>query len=79
MRRPFFIHSAIVSLLGLSLLTANAAHAAKITLLNISYDPTRKLTHSNNPAAMKKQRRRLSRNSMPTSRCWIPASAARAK
>ncbi len=53
MRRPFFIRSAIVSLLGLSLLTANAVHAAKITLLNVSYDPTRELYQEFNAAFAK--------------------------
>ncbi|MFZ3223423.1 MAG: sulfate ABC transporter substrate-binding protein, partial [Rugosibacter sp.] len=53
MRRPFFIRSAIVSLLGLSLLTASVVHAAKITLLNVSYDPTRELYQEFNAAFAK--------------------------
>jgi sulfate transport system substrate-binding protein len=53
MRRPFFVRSAIASLFGLSLLTANPVHAAEITLLNVSYDPTRELYQDFNAAFAK--------------------------
>lgn len=53
MRRPFFVNAALAGLLGLSLLTASATHAADITLLNVSYDPTRELYQEYNAAFAK--------------------------
>ncbi len=51
MRRPFFVNAAFA--LGISLLTASATHAADITLLNVSYDPTRELYQEYNTAFAK--------------------------
>ncbi len=53
MRRPFFVNAALAGLLGISLLTASATHAADITLLNVSYDPTRELYQEFNAAFAK--------------------------
>ncbi len=53
MRRPFFVNAALAGLLGISLLTASATHAADITLLNVSYDPTRELYQEYNAAFAK--------------------------
>ncbi|MDO8314489.1 MAG: sulfate ABC transporter substrate-binding protein [Rugosibacter sp.] len=53
MRRPFFVNAALAGLLGLSLLTASATHATDITLLNVSYDPTRELYQEFNAAFAK--------------------------
>lgn len=53
MRRPFFVRSAIASLLGFAILAAGASHAAEITLLNVSYDPTRELYQDFNAAFAK--------------------------
>ena len=53
MRRPFFVRSAIASLFGLAILAASASHAAEVTLLNVSYDPTRELYQDFNAAFAK--------------------------
>jgi sulfate/thiosulfate-binding protein len=53
MRRPFFVNAALAGLLGISLLTASATHAADVTLLNVSYDPTRELYQEFNAAFAK--------------------------
>lgn len=53
MRRPFFVNAALAGLLGISLLTVSATHATDITLLNVSYDPTRELYQEYNAAFAK--------------------------
>jgi len=53
MRRPFFVNAALAGLLGISLLTVSATHAADVTLLNVSYDPTRELYQEFNAAFAK--------------------------
>lgn len=53
MYRPSFFRSAITSLLGFIILAAGASHAAEITLLNASYDPTRELYQDFNAAFAK--------------------------
>lgn len=48
-RPPFGIRRAALLLLSLSLVSAIAAQAASVTLLNVSYDPTRELYAAYNP------------------------------